>query len=125
MSDARVLALQVATVVATAALGVGLLGRIAAWVPAVGVLLAAYAGVTRRQEVSRAEIQRLARRSGLLFAGVGAAAYVGGWSLFPSAFEFGVDGLLVVAPTLGLGVGFAAFVLTLCGADLASSRRAP
>jgi hypothetical protein len=128
-SDIQVIALQLGAAVATTIGGLAIATGVAVWLPAIAVLVVAYVGITLRQRagqvVDRAAVRALSRRSAAVFAALGALAYAGAWWWSPGAFDFPPRALLGLAPAMGLGAGFAAFVLTLCGADLAASSGAP
>lgn len=116
-------------VVAGAGLGLCLatpagLGLAMPWLGA-SVLLGAWGWAVRVGRVhgllSRAWVQRIAARVGLV-AGAGTGlAYLGIGSL-PGQVALPVGGLLAVSVALGIGGGAAAAGLTLCGLDLGRAR---
>jgi len=103
-----------------------LLGGCAAWVPALGTLIASFAvhlwwGMREPRWLDRARVRRNALGSGILHAPLFAAGYTLLWVTQPAWFGFGWEGVASLAPILGLGGGALAMALTLAGGDAAAA----
>lgn len=126
MSDRTLIGLQALFVALSTALML-LSGRfLGLWVPALGLFLISYLGLMRRARagprVDREQVRRLSRRAGLTHSLLATLVYASACLSWPEVFDLSTGALPLIAPTLGLGAGSAAFVLTLCGADLGASR---
>lgn len=113
-----------AVTVATPALLV--VGACAAWVPLLGTTAAAFVWMRRRgvrspQWLSRARVRRLAVHSGFVHGLLATVAYVVAYAALPSQFDVPATAVLLLAPTLGIGVGLVALAVTLCGGDGAAA----
>jgi hypothetical protein len=102
------------------------LGACAGWVPAVGTVLASFfvhlwIGQRRPGWLDRARVRTNSLGSAFVHAPILGGTYALLWFLYPDWFGFGWNGVLVLAPVLGLGGGAVALALTLAGGDAAAA----
>lgn len=121
-----VIALQLLSALALAALELLLTGGVGLIWPLLGLFVGAIVGfllVGQRREAwpQRTDIQQISLRSALAHWFISTAAYMSAYAVWPESFSFSVGALIGLAPVVGALPGMAALILTMCAGDTAAT----